>query len=71
MGAGPSIDIENQERYVRQNYNKVASSSNGKYNKYQIEGKLRQEYHGGNRYGHNKDNYILEYDWNRMKKGIK
>jgi hypothetical protein len=59
MGAAPSIEIERQERYVQQNYNKVVSKLGESYNS-----KLRQEYNGHNY----KDEYVLENDWNKTKR---
>jgi len=61
MGNANSLDIEAQEKYVRQESQKLPTHIKNKYNSLQIAGKLRQEYNNVSQ----KDAYILDSDWRR------
>jgi len=66
MGSGQSNYVSNQEKYVKANrdiYAKVLNQNGKYYNRYQIEGKLRQEY--ANRSSNN--GYILDHNWKEAK----
>jgi len=75
MGNNHSFNnaVARQEQYVQREKSKINQSSNyvgynhGKhYSDSQIEGKLRQEYHGTISYG-NRNDYVLSSDWDRMR----
>lgn len=81
MGNDQSFNrsVARQEAYVRSEMSKINPSSNyvgydrytssGRERRYttnQIEGKLRQEYHGMNTYK-TRDSYVLSSDWERMR----
>ena len=73
MGSSQSIYVEQQERYVRNNYNKVANElknveKNYTYSRGQIEGKLRQCYAGSDLSFDNRNSYITQYNWSKTKK---
>ncbi len=53
------ILIDRQERYVAANYGNVSNSHN--YTRKQVNGKLREQYHG-----RNTDNYIPRRQWDSM-----
>ena len=71
-----SYAIQRQETYVRDQMRTINQSQNyvsgrrytsggweNKYTRDQIEGKLRQEYHGTTK----RDSYVLDSDWKRMR----
>jgi hypothetical protein len=68
-----SSSIQRQEEYVQREMTKIDPNTNyssssfghGSYSRRQIEGKLREEYHGYNTYK-NRDTYVLSQDWVRM-----
>ena len=66
MGSSPSFDrdIERQEKYVNSQFSSVRKQIKNHYSDKQIRGKLRQEFfHTGN-----KNDYVLESDWRKIKK---
>ena len=76
MGNNQSFNnaVARQEQYVQREMSKIKPSSNyvrynygEKYSDHQIEGKLRQEYHGCISYK-NRNDYVLSSDWDRMRK---
>lgn len=72
---GTSYSIRCQENYVREQMRTISPSQNyvssrrytggyeNTYTKDQIEGRLRQEYHGTSK----SNSYVLDNDWRRMR----
>lgn len=66
MGGGCSSsydEINQQEKYVRRNFNKYNNQFGSKYSREQIECKIRNVYHSNIKRG----NFIPEKDWARVK----
>ena len=79
MGGGPSIHVQRQEEFVRQNLHKFKSSLNASrtnsrysepYSNGQVEGKLRQLYHNSDTCSDNRRSYIDPYEWDKTKRGL-
>jgi hypothetical protein len=69
MGAGESVYVQNQERFVNNNinnYKKVLPD----YSNSQIKGKLRQLYANSDTCQRNKNSYILDYEWSIVKNKV-
>lgn len=69
MGSGnSSFDkrIELQEKFVRESLPMARERLGKKYSDRQIQGKLRQEYHGAG-YG---DGYVLQSDWRKVQQRL-
>ncbi len=71
MGGGPSKYVENQERFVRDNYDNYKNELGSNYSRMQIQGKLRQLYANSDTSKENKNSYILDYKWNEIKNKVK
>jgi len=67
MGAGESMYVKNQEKFVKANIDNLKQVLPKRYYKQQIEGKLRQLYARSDSLNHNKNTYINDYDWNKAK----
>lgn len=61
-----STRIADQEKFVHQNYDKYKKSLPS-CNRYQVQGKLRQLYHGRD----NNDSYISSHVWKKTKASIR
>jgi vacuolar-type H+-ATPase subunit E/Vma4 len=75
MGSSQSVYVENQERFVSQNFEATKKalekiSSDYKYNSQQIKGKLRQAYAGTDRTEENKRSYINSYNWGQVRQKV-
>ena len=73
MGASQSDYVIHQEEFVRNNYKKVADElkyieKNYSYSRGQIEGKLRQCYAGTDTTYDNRNSFITQYNWSKVKK---
>jgi hypothetical protein len=70
MGSGPSKYVEDQERFVRDNYQKYKNELGSNYSRLQVQGKLRQLYARSDTINENKNSYILDYKWKEVKNKI-
>lgn len=70
MGGGESKYVENQEKFVRENYiyykNQLPS-----YSECQVKGKMRQLYAGTDERNENKFSYINQQTWRNAKFSVK
>ena len=60
MGAGESMYVKNQEKFVKANIDNLKQVLPKRYYKQQIEGKLRQLYARSDSLNHNKNTYDLK-----------
>jgi hypothetical protein len=78
MGGGPSIHVERQEQFVRENLQKFKKEVNSpqrymteyRYSDEQVKGKLRQLYHNTDTLKENRYAYINETTWGNAKRNI-
>jgi len=70
MGGGNSRYVEDQERFVRDNYDRYKNVVPERIGRLQLEGKLRQLYASSDTIKENKNAYILSYDWEKAKKTV-
>jgi hypothetical protein len=70
MGGGDSKYVQNQERFVRENYDAFKSKLPD-YSSGQIKGKMRQMYAGSDERPENHRSYINNYTWTKAKSSIK
>jgi len=70
MGSGNSRYVEDQERFVRQNYQQYRNVISKDIGQLQIEGKLRQLYASSDECDRNRNAYILSYDWKTAKSKV-
>jgi len=70
MGAGESIYVQNQERFVRENVENYKNALPNHYSHSQIKGKLRQLYANTDTRNENKHSYISSYEWEKVKKAV-
>jgi len=71
MGSSYSISSVDQEKFVRENYERIAKnvSELNRYSTNQIKMKLREEYHSNGRKGTSskeKNEFIIDKEWNEM-----
>jgi hypothetical protein len=70
MGAGESIYVQDQERFVRENVENYKNALPNHYSHSQIKGKLRQLYANTDTRNENKYSYISSYEWEKVKKAV-
>jgi len=70
MGGGNSRYVEAQEEFVRNNYDKYKKVVPEHIGRLQLEGKLRQLYASSDTSNENKNSYILNHDWEKVKKQV-
>jgi hypothetical protein len=70
MGAGESVYVQNQERFVTANVEIYKKGLPEHYSRSQIKGKLRQLYANSDTSKDNKNSYILHHVWTNAKNNI-
>jgi hypothetical protein len=70
MGAGESVYVQDQERFVRDNVEQFKKVLPEHYSKSQIKGKLRQLYAKTDNHNDNKHSYISNYEWNKARAAV-
>jgi hypothetical protein len=70
MGAGESVYVQNQERFVNNNINNYKKVLPSHYSNSQIKGKLRQLYANSDTCQRNKNSYIVDYEWSKIKQKV-
>jgi hypothetical protein len=70
MGAGESVYVQNQERFVNSNVEIYKKGLPEHYSRSQIKGKLRQLYANSDTSKDNKNSYILDHVWKNAKNNI-
>lgn len=70
MGGGESKYVQDQERFVRDNYEIYKQALPDRYSRGQIQGKLRQLYGSSDTAERNRNSYIVDYIWNQAKQNI-
>lgn len=70
MGGGESKYVQSQEKFVRENYN-IYKEKLPNYNRFQIEGKMRQLYAGTDERKENKYSYINYEEWKKTKQQLR
>jgi hypothetical protein len=70
MGGGNSRYVDDQERFVRDNYEQYKKVVPERIGRLQLEGKLRQLYASSDCVPENRNSYILGHDWADVKKRV-
>jgi hypothetical protein len=70
MGAGESVYVQDQEKFVRANIDRYKAVLPDRLSRNQIAGKLRQLYANSDTVRENQHSYILSHDWCEAKKKI-
>lgn len=70
MGAGESVYVQNQERFVNANVEIYKKRLPKHYSQSQIKGKLRQLYANSDTSKDNKNSYILHHVWANARNNI-
>jgi hypothetical protein len=70
MGAGESVYVQNQERFVNANVEIYKKGLPNHYSRSQIKGKLRQLYANSDTSKDNKNSYILDHVWIQARNNI-
>lgn len=70
MGGGDSKYVQDQERFVRENY-QAFKDKLPQYSQGQIKGKMRQMFAGSDESAENHRSYINHQTWVQAKKSIK
>jgi len=70
MGGGNSRYVDDQEVFVRANYEQFKKVVPERIGRAQLQGKLRQLYASSDTIKENKNSYILSDDWEKAKKKV-
>jgi len=70
MGGGESRYVQDQEIFVRNNVEKYKEALPPRYSREQIKGKLRQLYANSDTIDRNKNSYIMDYEWSKVKSKV-
>ncbi len=70
MGGGESRYVQDQERFVNNNIDNYKKALPDYYSNSQIKGKLRQLYAKSDSCQRNKNSYIVDCEWSKVKNKV-